>query len=74
MDWPRDERLFTKYRSMDLTRLNAEQAQLNVRLLVNLTPAELAESGKRLKAIESELADREERWLELSETLQSLAA
>ena len=35
-------------------------------------PAELAEIGKRLKAIDTELAEREERWLELSEALQAL--
>ena len=55
-----------------LEALNAEQAQLNERLMGNLPPAELAEMGKRLKAIDTELAEREERWLELSEALQAL--
>ena len=52
--------------------LSAEKAELETQLATPLTPAEIAEAGKRLKAVSDELDTLEERWLELSETIESL--
>ena len=37
-----------------------------------LPPADIAEAGKRLKAVGDELDACEERWLELSEAIEQL--
>ena len=37
-------------------------------------PAEIAQTGKRLKAIENEVGTLEERWLELTEQIEVAAA
>ena len=37
-------------------------------------PADIAESGRRLKAIDDETARLEERWLELNEQIELAAA
>jgi len=60
-----------------LETLQAEQAELHARLQGSLTPAELAEAGKRLKAVDDALAETEEAWLEVAaliEDLQNAAA
>jgi ATP-binding cassette subfamily F protein 3 len=55
-----------------MAELQAEQSALEQRLLAPLPPPELAEAGKRLKAIAEALATTEERWLELQETIETL--
>jgi ATP-binding cassette subfamily F protein 3 len=60
-----------------LEALQAEQAELHARLQGNLSPAELADAGKRLKAVDDALAETEEAWLEVAaliEDLQNAAA
>ncbi|WP_180683326.1 ABC-F family ATP-binding cassette domain-containing protein [Tepidicella baoligensis] len=60
-----------------LEALQAEQAELHARLQGNLTQAELAQVGKRLKAVDEALAETEEAWLEVAaliEDLQNAAA
>jgi ATP-binding cassette, subfamily F, member 3 len=37
-------------------------------------PLEIAQTGKRLKSIENELGMLEERWLELTEQIETAAA
>ena len=44
------------------------------RLAEPLPPAEIADAGKRLKALNDEIAQLEERWLALSDQLEALAA
>jgi ATP-binding cassette, subfamily F, member 3 len=62
----------------DLDRLMAQLQQesqaLHDRLLSPLPPPELAEAGKRLKAIEAEMTAAEERWLDISETIERIEA
>ena len=55
-----------------LAALSAEKNQLEERLTQGLAPAEIAECGKRLKACGDEVDALEERWLELSETIQEI--
>ena len=55
-----------------LAALTAEKNQLEERLTQGLAPAEIAECGKRLKACGDEVDALEERWLELSETIQEI--
>jgi ATP-binding cassette subfamily F protein 3 len=54
-----------------IAALGAEKSQLQARLATALPPAEMAETGRRLKAVTDELGDREERWLELSGEIES---
>ena len=51
--------------------LNTEGASLESQLATNPHPQEIAEIGKRLNAVNEELARLEERWLELSTLLES---
>mgnify|MGYP001277145551 FL=1 len=55
-----------------LAALSAEKNQLEERLTQGLAPAEIAECGKRLKACGDKVDALEERWLELSETIQEI--
>ena len=57
-----------------MAALNAEKADLENRLTQALAPAEIAESGKRLKAVSDELDELEMRWLELSEAIEGAQA
>ncbi|TXI64035.1 MAG: ATP-binding cassette domain-containing protein, partial [Limnohabitans sp.] len=50
--------------------LEAEKTGLEDRLSTALPATEIAEAGRRLKALSEELSQLEERWLELSEALQ----
>jgi ATP-binding cassette subfamily F protein 3 len=62
---------------MQLEALRAEQAELHARLQGSLSPTELADAGKRLKAVDDALAETEEAWLEVAtliEDLQNAAA
>jgi len=56
-------------------KLGEERAQLEAQLLqATQDPARLAEAGRRLKAVESDLATVEARWLELSEAIEQAGA
>ena len=54
--------------------LQNENVSLQALLTTTTLPAEMAQAGKRLKAIESETATIEERWLELTEQIETAAA
>jgi ATP-binding cassette, subfamily F, member 3 len=54
-----------------IASLEAEKSQLEARLSGALPPQEIAEAGRRLKAITDELAQREERWLALSGEIEA---
>ncbi|MFN3375425.1 MAG: ABC-F family ATP-binding cassette domain-containing protein [Burkholderiaceae bacterium] len=55
-----------------LSALSCERTGLENRLMERLAPADIADVGRRLKALTDEVQQLEERWLELSEQLQSL--
>ncbi len=57
-----------------LAAAGTERSALEARLAEPLPPAEIAEAGKRLKALNDEIAGLEERWLALSDQLEALAA
>jgi ATP-binding cassette subfamily F protein 3 len=50
--------------------LGTEQASLQTLLTTTSVAAEIAQTGKRLKAIENELGTLEERWLALTEQIE----
>jgi ATP-binding cassette subfamily F protein 3 len=56
-----------------LGALGAERAELEARLAQPLPPAEIAECGRRLKAVNDEVAQLEERWLEISAGLEEIS-
>ena len=56
-----------------MTELQTTKNTLEERLTQPMPPAEIADSGKRLKAATDEIATLEERWLELSSALEALA-
>ena len=57
-----------------MAALATESTALHERLAqATLTPADIAESGRRLKAIDDETAALEERWLELNEQIEAAA-
>ena len=56
-----------------MATLSTEKAALEDKLATPIPPAEIAEAGKRLKAVGDELDTLEERWLELSEAIEQLA-
>ncbi len=57
-----------------LAEASAEKAALEARLAQPLPAAEIADAGKRLKALNDEIDRLEERWLDLSGQLEALAA
>ena len=57
-----------------MEKLNAEKAQLEAKMTTPITPAELADAGKRLKAVNDSIASIEERWLELSGQIEAASA
>jgi ATP-binding cassette subfamily F protein 3 len=57
-----------------LTDAGAEKTALEARLAQPLPAAEIADAGRRLKALNDEIEDLEERWLALSGQLEALAA
>ncbi|MDO8387112.1 MAG: ATP-binding cassette domain-containing protein, partial [Polaromonas sp.] len=57
-----------------MASLSAERDSLQASLAKTTAPAEIAQSGKRLKAIGAELATLEERWLELTEQIETATA
>jgi ATP-binding cassette subfamily F protein 3 len=58
----------------NMATLDAEKTALHDKLATPLPPAEIAEAGKRLKAVEDELAALEVRWLELTEAMDAIEA
>ncbi|MFN7857790.1 MAG: ABC transporter, partial [Acidovorax sp.] len=56
-----------------LAALSAERAALEDTLSRPATPSEIAECGRKLKANHDETARLEERWLEISASLQDMA-
>jgi ATP-binding cassette subfamily F protein 3 len=58
----------------NMATLEAEKTALHDKLATPLPPADIAEAGKRLKAVEDELADLEVRWLELTEAMDAIEA
>jgi ATP-binding cassette subfamily F protein 3 len=57
-----------------MATLEAEKTALHDKLATPLPPADIAEAGKRLKAVEDELAELEVRWLELTEAMDAIEA
>ena len=55
-----------------MATLASEKQSLHDKLASTLAPNEIAEAGKRLKAVEDELATLELRWLELTEAMEQL--
>ena len=54
-----------------MATLGEEKAGLEARLATTLPPADIAEAGRRLKAVGDELETLEERWLALSDEIES---
>lgn len=52
--------------------LQTEQSALHERLAHATDRTDIAEAGRRLKAVEAELAEVEERWLAVAETIEAL--
>jgi ATP-binding cassette subfamily F protein 3 len=57
-----------------MATLEAEKTALHDKLATPLPPAEIAQAGKRLKAVEDELAALEVRWLDLTEAMDAIEA
>ncbi len=57
-----------------MAKLEAEKTALHDKLATPLSPADIAEAGKRLKVVEDELAALEMRWLELTEAMEAIEA
>jgi ATP-binding cassette subfamily F protein 3 len=55
-----------------MAQLNGEREDLEARLTMLTVPAELADAGRRLKAVNDELHTIEERWLQLTEQLDNM--
>ncbi|MDO5625516.1 MAG: ATP-binding cassette domain-containing protein [Pseudomonadota bacterium] len=55
-----------------MATLQAEQTALHARMSEALPPPELADAGRRLKAVDDELAEVEERWLNLTGELEDM--
>jgi ATP-binding cassette, subfamily F, member 3 len=54
-----------------LAALNHEGKDLENRLSKPLLPADLAQAGKRLKAVQQEIEVLEARWMELSQEIET---
>ncbi|MDP3708527.1 MAG: ABC transporter, partial [Polaromonas sp.] len=54
--------------------LTREQGSLQTLLTTATAAAEIAQTGKRLKAIENDLGTLEERWLELTDQIETATA
>ncbi|KQM75439.1 ribosomal protection-like ABC-F family protein [Xylophilus sp. Leaf220] len=55
-----------------MAALQQEQSALETRMQQTLAPTEIADAGKRLKAVSTESGQLEERWLELTTQLEAL--
>jgi len=54
-----------------MASITAEKNQLEQLLTTTITPADMADAGRRLKALADEVIHLEERWLELTEQLEA---
>jgi ATP-binding cassette subfamily F protein 3 len=54
--------------------LAAERGTLETQLAATIVAAEMAQAGRRLKALEAEVNQLEERWLELTEQIETAMA
>jgi ATP-binding cassette subfamily F protein 3 len=54
-----------------MAELNTQGAALESRLSTNPHPSEIAEIGRSLKVVNDELAQLEDRWLDLSNRLET---
>jgi ATP-binding cassette subfamily F protein 3 len=54
--------------------LSTERQSLETLLTATVAPAEMAQAGKRLKAVDAELQTLEERWLELTDQIETATA
>ena len=57
-----------------MAQLNADKDKFEASLAANPSPAEIAEAGRRLKAVSQELDTLEERWLALGEQIETASA
>ncbi|MFT5932994.1 MAG: ATP-binding cassette subfamily F protein 3 [Hydrogenophaga sp.] len=57
-----------------MAQFTKERDALQVSLNGPATPAELADAGRQLKAVNTKLEPLEERWLELNEQIEAVAA
>ena len=55
-----------------LAQLQQEQAALHEQMMQPASPPELAEAGRRLKAVDDTIAQLEARWLELLERIEHI--
>jgi len=55
-----------------LAQLQSQKAELETKLSTPLTPSEIADLGKQLKAVNAELESLEAQWLIWSEELEAL--
>ena len=56
---------------LQMQALHSEKQSLQTQLAGVTAPAEMAKTGKRLKSIEGEISTLEERWLELTELIET---
>jgi ATP-binding cassette subfamily F protein 3 len=54
--------------------LSTERQTLEAQLAATSVPAEMAQAGKRLKAVDAELQTLEERWLEITDQIETATA
>ena len=57
-----------------LPRLQEEKSQLELRLSTAMPAGDIAQAGRRLKVLGEELAQLEDRWLQLSEQIELMAS
>ena len=57
-----------------MAKLEAERETLNAQLVAMPAADKIADIGRRLKAIDDELAKAEAKWLEASEAIELLSA
>jgi ATP-binding cassette subfamily F protein 3 len=53
-----------------MASIEAEKTRLEALLTTPVSPAEMADAGRRLKALSDEVTGLEERWLELTSLLE----
>ena len=58
---------------LQMQALHSEKQSLQTQLAAITVPSEMAKTGKRLKTIEGEISTLEERWLELTELIETAA-
>ncbi len=68
---PKPSRKVLDQLEADIAKLSAEKERLQAKLCEPLSPGEIAQTGKRLKEIESTLEPLEEQWLSLSEQFEA---